>query len=75
MHSQEVSGGKDDTMLRLGEGRVRLTPSLSPFALPVAGEERVLIRDVVIFFVSVTLVTSQPPACMSNCRKMTFGLI
>lgn len=75
MPSQEVSGGKDATMLRLGEDGVGPTPSLSPFAPPVAGEERVLIRDVIIFFVSVTLVTSQPPACMSNCRKMTFGLI
>lgn len=70
MHSQEVG-----TMLRLGADGVRVTPSLSPFALAVAGGERVLIRDVIIFFVSVTLVTSQPPACMSNCRKMTFGLI
>lgn len=72
---QEVVGGRDDTMLRLGEDGVRFTPSLAPFALRVAGEARVLIRDVIIFFVSVTLVTSQLPACMSNCRKMTFGLI
>lgn len=60
MHSQEVVGGGVGTMLRLGAGGVSFTPSLSPFALPVAGEERVLIRDVIIFFVSVTLVTSQP---------------
>lgn len=75
MHSQEVIGGKDGTMLSLGEDGVRFTPSLSPFALPVAQEERVLIRDVIIFFVSVMLITSQSPACMSNCRKMTFSLI
>lgn len=75
MHSQEVIRGEDSTMLSLGEDRVRFIPSLSPFALLVADERCFLIKDVIIFLVSVLLVTSQSPACMSNCRKMTFGLI
>lgn len=54
---------------------MRFIPSLSLFALLVADDGCFLIKDVVIFLVSVPLVTSQAPACMSNCRKMTFGLI